>query len=231
MSASLYSKLVSAAPMWLKESVHAEKNISIKTTFFFSSLHDHTSRAMMIMTAWLYCRLRRIHPMLWRHLDNPSVSKMFHEHFYHSPFDLIRWLQYSARSISQFPECPSEMNKLILTEMNNFEFEENDSSEIYGGEKKIKKSAAVASHHVHDSGERAQRLWVSISDDKRRSSFPPSARRWLTPLKAQRMNNTEMMEHRGSFKKQSCDTKGFITYMIWIICSLFHVVFVVIMFC
>lgn len=138
MSASLYSKLVSAAPMWLKESVHAEKKNSIKTTFFFSSLHDHTSRAMMIMTAWLYCRLRRIHPMLWRHLDNPSVSKMFHEHFYHSPFDLIRWLQYSARSISQFPECPSEMNKLILTEMNNFEFEENDSSEIYGGEKKKK---------------------------------------------------------------------------------------------
>lgn len=163
-----------------------------------------------------------------------SVSKLFREHFHHGPFDLIHWLQYSARSISQFPECPSEMNKLILTELNNFEFEENDGSEVYGEKKKEEEEEGRNRRQrpvtMSTTAERAQRLWVfRFRRQKERCSFPPSARRWLTPLKAQRMNGTEMMEHGGSFQKQSCDTKGFITHITWFNFSWFHVVHAAIM--
>lgn len=121
-------------------------NKSIKTTIFFFfifsprshklSYDDNDGLALLQIEAHSSNVVKALG-------QTHSVSKLFREHFHHGPFDLIHWLQYSARSISQFPECPSEMNKLILTELNNFEFEENDGSEVYGEKKKKKKKKEI----------------------------------------------------------------------------------------
>lgn len=152
-------------------------NKSIKTTIFFFfifsprshklSYDDNDGLALLQIEAHSSNVVKALG-------QTHSVSKLFREHFYHGPFDLIHWLQYSARSISQFPECPSEMNKLILTELNNFEFEENDGSEVYGEKKRRrrrKKSAAEASNHVHDCGESSASVSFPFQTTKREMQF------------------------------------------------------------
>lgn len=54
------------------------------------------------------------------------------------------------------------MNELILTELNNFEFEENDGSEVYGEKKKEEEEEGRNRRQrpvtMSTTAERAQRL-------------------------------------------------------------------------